>query len=153
MIRASQTALAFLAASSLAIVPQVFAGEIYKIRLSGDGNAYWTGAPNGYVVVEVDANKVTIKQSTLVSNMITGFGKWWDHPILSSRACPEENGLPSRDNCIEGSSGIVSLPPGASEKEYIYEISWNESNLVRTAKFSLKSAKAESQSKPVRRGQ
>jgi hypothetical protein len=51
---------------------------IYKVRLTGGGNAFFTGAANQWGRAEVSStNEVSLYQSTLVVNMITGLGKWY----------------------------------------------------------------------------
>ena len=62
--------------------------EEYKIRFEGGGNAAWTGAGNKYAVVKkLGRDKWIVRQTTLVSNKLTGLGKWWDHDVTASRAC------------------------------------------------------------------
>ena len=119
--------------------------EIYKIRLSGGGNAYWTGAANSYVRIETrQGNIVQLFQSTLVSNMLTGFGKWWDHPVTASRACPLTNDEWSEaTNCITGTLNTIKLPEDTNPKDFVYEFKWQENGSSQQAKADLRNAKPE----------
>ena len=111
----------------------------YKIRFSGGGNAYWTGAANKYAVVK-KMNDFTwyVKQTTLVSNMITGFGKWWDHDVTASRACLlEKDGWENSSSCIKGDGGLLVLPKNSDIKNYSIEIKWNENGAEQYVKFQI----------------
>ena len=111
----------------------------YKIRFSGGGNAYWTGAANRYAIVKkINTNTWFVRQSTLVSNMLTGFGKWWDHDVIASRACLLENdGWENSESCIKGDGGILKLPKNSDIKDYSIEIKWNENGAEQYVKFKL----------------
>ena len=91
-------------------------GTEYKIRFAGGGNAYWTGAANKYAVVtKINDFNWYIKQTTLVSNMITGFGKWWDHDVTASRACLlEKDGWEDSKSCIKGKGGLLRMILGGA---------------------------------------
>ena len=113
--------------------------EEYKIRFSGGGNAYWTGAANKYAVVK-KINDFTwyVRQTTLVSNMITGFGKWWDHDVTASRACLlEKDGWEDSKSCIKGDGGLLKLPKNRNIQDYSIEIKWNENGAEQYVKFKL----------------
>lgn len=127
---------------SVSMLSQPVHAETYKIRISGEGNAYWTGAANGYAIINIDSNnKVTIKQTTLVSNMITGFGKWWDHAVTASRACPlQANEWESTENCIVGDQDQIQIPQGSSPRNYSYEFKWSENGATQRAVVDLKKA-------------
>jgi hypothetical protein len=131
-----------IGAISLLICPVAANAETYKIRISGGGNAWWTGAANSYAVISIfDGPIVTIKQTTLVSNMITGLGKWWDHPVTASRACPFENGeWESTENCIIGVGGRIQLPADSLPTSYSYEFRWNENGSTQRAVVDIRKA-------------
>lgn len=130
----------FAITASLMATPVL--AETYKVRISGGGNAYWTGAANSYAVLKIeDGNKVIIKQTTLVSNMITGFGKWWDHPVTASRACPlQANEWESSENCVVGAGDTIQLQPDALPKSFSYEFKWTENGVTQRAVVDLKKA-------------
>ena len=111
----------------------------YKIRFSGGGNAYFSGAANRYAVVK-EMNNFTwyVRQTTLVSNMITGFGKWWDHDVTASRACLlEKDGWEDSKSCIKGDGGLLKLPKNSNIQDYSIEIKWNENDAEQYVKFKL----------------
>ncbi|KGG14147.1 MULTISPECIES: hypothetical protein [Prochlorococcus] len=136
----------FLFAIAFTVFALPASAEIYKIRLSGGGNAYWTGAANSYVRIETrQGNIVQLFQSTLVSNMLTGLGKWWDHPVIASRACPfTKDEWSEAKNCIIGTLNTIALPEGANPKDFVYEFKWEENGSTQQAKADLKNAKPES---------
>ena len=111
----------------------------YKIRFSGGGNAYWTGAANKYAVVKkISDGNWFVRQTTLVSNMITGFGKWWDHDVTASRACLlSSDGWEDTNTCIKGEGGLLKLPKGKDIKNYSIEIKWQENGAEQFVKFRI----------------
>ena len=127
----------------LLLIPLVIAlgmpalAEEYKVRFEGGGNAYWTGAGNKYAVVKrLGGDKWFVRQTTLVSNMLTGFGKWWDHDVTASRACLSANdGWGSGSDCIVGDEGFLKLPKNSDIKDYVIEIKWQENGAEQYTKF------------------
>ena len=115
------------------------AAEEYKIRFEGGGNAYWTGAGNKYAVVKrLGGDKWFIRQTTLVSNMLTGFGKWWDHDVTASRAClSTDDGWGSTTECVVGEEGFLALPKGSNIRDYVIEIKWMEDGGEQYTKFRI----------------
>ena len=124
---------------SIASLKTYAGGTEYKIRFAGGGNAYWTGAANKYAVVKkMNDSNWYIKQTTLVSNMITGFGKWWDHDVTASRACLlEKDGWEDSKSCIKGEGGLLELPKNSDIKDYSIEIKWNENGAEQYVRFRL----------------
>ena len=111
----------------------------YKIRFSGGGNAYWTGAANKYAVVKKMYDFTWyVRQTTLVSNRITGFGKWWDHDVIASRACLlGKDGWENSESCIKGDGGLLRFPENSNIQDYLIEIKWIENGAEQYAKFKL----------------
>jgi hypothetical protein len=140
--RVSSLIFAALAVSVVLVHPEALGSETYKVRFGGGGNAYWTGAANKYAVFNVNSNNmVTIKQTTLVSNMITGFGKWWDHEVTSSRACPlNSDGWENTDKCILGQGSVIQIPIGKSVKDYSFQFKWSEDGAMQSNTLDLKNS-------------
>ena len=113
--------------------------EEYKIRFEGGGNAAWTGAGNKYAVVKkLGRDKWIVRQTTLVSNKLTGLGKWWDHDVTASRAClSSEDGWGSASDCVVGAKGLLDLPEGADIRDYEIEIKWQENGGEQYTKFRV----------------
>lgn len=119
----------------------------YKIKLS-EGTAWTNLNPESWVVFEVsDGNIVAIKHSTNVVNIITGFSRWWDHPITESRACKisiEASGK-RLTHCINGvtsGSGAnqrhqLALPPDSSIHDYMFELKWQEKGKMNEALLEI----------------
>ena len=134
--------LTLLIGTVVLLNPEASRAEVCKVRISGGGNAWWTGAANKYAILTVEpTNKVTIKQSTLVSNMITGLGKWWDHTVTASRACPlKSDGWDNSQDCIQGQGIEIQIPIGKSIKEYSYQFKWSENGGTQTITIDLNNA-------------
>ena len=121
---------------------------IYKVRLTGGGNAFFTGAANQWGRAEVSStNEVSLYQSTLVVNMITGLGKWYEHTVVTSRACPvSQKGWNDSANCIEaaanvvGTANIIQLPKDANPKDYYFDLQWEESGGLHRARMDIRNA-------------
>jgi hypothetical protein len=141
---ATQILIASISASAL-MYSLASKADTYKVRFSGGGNAWWTGAANKYAIINVNENnKVIIKQTTLVSNMITGFGKWWEHPVTASRACPlNSDGWDTPQNCILGLGNEIQIPLGKSIKEYSYQFKWEEDGATQNITIDLRNATPE----------
>lgn len=112
----------------------------YKVKLS-EGNAWQNLQPESWIVIDVIAGTtVALKHSTKVFNILTGFNRWWDHPVLSIKACPLMNG--DRDDqqagCIMGSSEApgeplkVVLPEGSSLHDFSFSFTWEERGRIHT---------------------
>ena len=133
---------------SAPIYAQTAAPAIYKVRLTGGGNAFFTGAANQWGRAEVSStNEVSLHQSTLVVNMITGLGKWYEHTVVTSRACPvSQKGWNDSANCIEaaanvvGTANIIQLPKDANPKEYYFDLQWEESGGLHRARMDIRNA-------------
>ena len=133
--------IAAVAALAIGAVP-AFAGETYKIRLSGQGDVFFTGGANSYAVVKQnDDGSITAYHTTLKSNFWTGFGSWYDHETTASRACPAATtGWERPTNCIEGKGGTIQLPAGAKLSDYTIEIKYVENGAEQYAKFRVEQA-------------
>jgi hypothetical protein len=72
-------------------------------------------------------------------NLITGLSRWWDHPVLSSMACPRRpEGTSERlADCLRGSSDgpgeplRIVLPEGSSVQDYRFRFTWQESGRIQ----------------------
>jgi len=112
--------------------------EKYKVKLGG-GSAYWGGHPSFAVVKVNNSNVVSIYHTTNTVDQLLGTGKWWDHPVIASRACiVSETGWEDTSECLMGERGEISLPENADPKVYTYEIKWKESGAIQHAKFGLR---------------
>ena len=110
----------------------------HKIKLGG-GSAYWGGHPSFAVVKINSINEVNIYHTTNTVDQLLGTGKWWDHPVIASRACIiTDEGWDDANNCINGEKGVIKLPPGANHKQYTFEIKWKESGAIQHAKFGIR---------------
>lgn len=133
---------------SAPILAQTAAPAIYKVRLTGGGNAFFTGAANQWGRAEVSStNEVSLYQSTLVVNTITGLGKWYEHTVVTSRACPvSQKGWNDSAKCIEaaanvvGTANIIQLPKDANPKEYYFDLQWEESGGLHRARMDIRNA-------------
>ena len=127
------------AASLLALTAPAFAGETYKIRLTGQGDVFISGGANTYAVVKQnDDGSITAYHTTLKSNYWTGAGVWYDHATTASRACPPvAAGWDQPTNCIEGKGGTMQLPVGAKLADYTIEIKYVENGAEQYVKFRL----------------
>jgi hypothetical protein len=101
------------------------------------GNAWQTLQPESWVVLDVIGGRtVTMKHTTNSYNLITGFSRWWDHPILSIIACPASAGG-SPSDCLQGSSsgpGLplrIVLPQGAYLHDYRFSFTWQENGRIQ----------------------
>lgn len=70
-----------------ALLPSDALAAEYKIKLGG-GSAYWGGHPSFAVVTLTAPNRVSIYHTTNTVDQLFGIGKWWDHKVIASRACP-----------------------------------------------------------------
>ena len=84
---------------------------------------------------------MSLYQSTLVVNMLTGLGKWYEHTVVTSRACPvSQKGWNDSANCIEaaanvvGTANVIQLPKDANPKEYYFDLQWEESGGLHRAR-------------------
>ena len=83
-------------------------------------------------------DQVFIRHTTNTVDQFFGTGKWWDHKVTASRACPvTDDGWDDTSQCIIGKQGLIQLPEGSDEKQFVYEIKWHEGGAVRHAKFGL----------------
>ncbi len=73
--------------------------------------------------------------------MITGFSKWWDHPVIESRACritTSEEGE-ALGECLRGESPAPGRPlrlllaPGTSIHDYVFRVRWQETGRMQEA--------------------
>lgn len=106
----------------------------YKVKLS-PGNAWQNLKPESWVVLDVvRGTTITLKHSTNSYNIITGFSRWWDHPIRSITACPlhPSEGSDRSAGCLQGSSAApgeplrILLPVGTSLHDYRFTFTWEE---------------------------
>lgn len=106
----------------------------YKVKLS-EGNSWQNLQPESWMVFDaIGGTTVALMHSTKVSDILTGINRWWDHPVLSIKACPLING--DRDDrqagCIIGSSAVpgeplkVMLPEGSSLHDFSFSFTWEE---------------------------
>jgi len=122
-----------------------FRGKIYtyKIKLS-EGTAWTNLNPESWVVFDViDGTTVAIRHSTNAMNIITGFSRWWDHPITESKACKVSLGDTGKrlTDCLSGTTSgtgkaqrhLLVLPPGDTIHDYLFEIQWQEKGVRHTA--------------------
>jgi hypothetical protein len=130
-----------------AVTPAPGQRVTYKVKLS-EGSAWTNLNPESWMVFEVsDGNWVSIHHSTNVVNMITGISRWWDHPIVTSKACRISIGESGKrlTGCLSGStSGTgkalrhqLQLPAGASIHDYMFELQWQEKGELREAITSV----------------
>ena len=111
----------------------------YKVRLGG-GSAYWGGQAEFAVINVSEENAVSIYHTTNTVDQFWGTGKWWDHEVTASRAClVSETEWSDGDNCINGTKGLIQLPPDANPLDYTYEIKWVEGGAKRYTKFGMNS--------------
>lgn len=123
----------------------------YKIKLS-PGSASTNLRPESWVVVNVShapaGTSVSLRHSTNAMNLITGFSRWWDHPILASRACPlfptpGQEGSQGNGGCRSGTNPApgeplrIQLPAGTSIHDYRFAFSWRENNRIQEAVFVI----------------
>jgi hypothetical protein len=114
-------------------------GWRYKVKLS-QGVALQNLAPESWVVFDVNrGTTVTLRHTTNSVNILTGLSRWWDHPVLSSMACPlipSEGSYPLA-GCLRGSSaGLgqplrIVLPEGASLHDYRFTFTWREHGRIQ----------------------
>lgn len=119
----------------------------YKLKLS-EGTAWTNLKPESWVIFDViNGHTVTVRHSTNVVNLITGFSRWWDHPIIESRACRiriEEAGKRLSD-CINGiTSGAgdrqhhqLILPPDSTIHDFMFELKWQEQGKTQEALIEI----------------
>lgn len=98
--------------------------EILKVRISGAGYVFYDGGSNTYVIAKTRPNNsIYIYHTTLKSNYWTGFGKWHDHALMASRACPMTKGeWASSKGCIIGDRGVITFPKGEDPSDYTIDI-------------------------------
>lgn len=111
----------------------------YKVKLS-PGHAWQNLKPESWVVFDViRGTTITIKHSTNSYNIITGFSRWWDHPIRSITACPlhPSEGSDRPAGCLQGSSAApgeplrILLPVGTSLHDYRFAFTWEENGRIQ----------------------
>ena len=131
-------AIAAYAAISISLISTAQADTAkYKVKLGG-GSAYWGGHPSFAVLKINNNNEVSIYHTTNTVDQLLGTGKWWDHPVIASRACVvSEQGWDDASNCITGDKGVIKLPPEASPNKYTFEIKWKENGAIQHAKFGI----------------
>jgi hypothetical protein len=120
-------------------LPPDSGGWRYKVKLS-KGHAWQTLRPESWVVLDVIGGRtVTMKHTTNSYNLIMGLSRWWDHPVLSSVACPLwPDGAGERlADCLHGSSSgpgeplRIVLPQGASLHDYRFSFTWQEDGRIQ----------------------
>ena len=128
-----------IAALTLVAVSTPAHAETWKIRLSGAGYVFYSGGSNTYAVVKTRAeNSLYIYHTTLKSNYWTGAGKWHDHKVIASRACPVVGGeWASTENCVVGEGGTIVFPEGTNPLDYTIEIKWRENGAKLQTSFQL----------------
>ncbi|WP_152669518.1 hypothetical protein [Synechococcus sp. GFB01] len=120
-------------------------GWRYKVKLS-PGSAWRNLRPESWVVFDVIGGAtITLRHSTNVMNIITGFSRWWDHSVRSITACPLF--VADVDNrqagCLIGSSASpggplqIMLPEGASIHDYVFTFTWEEGGKIEEAVTSV----------------
>ena len=98
---------------------------LFKVSL----HSYEERQQHALVNNHCDSNNTTNNVDQLL-----GTGKWWDHPVIASRACVvSEQVWDDASNCITGDKGVIKLPPEASPKKYTFEIKWKESGAIQHA--------------------
>ncbi len=111
----------------------------YKVKLS-PGNAWQNLQPESWVVFDViRGTTVTLMHSTNSYNILTGFSRWWDHPVRSIMACPlnKSEGSDRPADCLQGSSAApgeplrIMLPEGTSLHDYRFTFTWQESGRIQ----------------------
>ncbi len=111
----------------------------YKLKLS-EGNAWQNLQPESWMIFDViGGTTVTLMHSTKISDILTGFNRWWDHPVLSIKACPLINGDGDdrQAGCMIGSSAVpgeplrIVLPEGASLHDYRFSFTWEERGKIQ----------------------
>lgn len=119
----------------------------YKIKLS-EGTAWTNLNPESWVVFEVsNGQQVSLRHTTNTVNMITGLSRWWDHPILESRACRSVPAVIGRKvgACLTGKpsatpgsgSHVFTLPAGDSIHDYLFELKWKERGAIQEARTQV----------------
>lgn len=111
----------------------------YKVKLS-DGYTWQNLKPESWMVFDViRGTTVTLMHSTKTSDILTGVNRWWDHPVLSIKACPLLNGDGDdrQAGCMTGSSAVpgeplrIVLPEGASLHDYRFSFTWAERGRIQ----------------------
>ena len=138
-----------------------FRGKIvtYKLKLS-EGSGWTNLKPESWLLITVsDGKDVTLKHSTNSVNKITGFSRWWDHPITESRACRiEATAQDQRPKaCLRGSSQKsgrnlshgFSLPPGDTIHDYLLEVKWLENKKEQEAITRVKPSEKPGSTQPM----
>jgi hypothetical protein len=128
-----------------------FRGKLvtYKFKLS-EGSAWTNTKPESWLTFEVsDGTTVTVHHSTMVLNMITSMSRWWEHPILASRACQIGVGEGGKrlQGCLTGSNTgtgqatrhQLQLPEDTSIHDYMFEIQWLENSVTQKALIRISS--------------
>jgi hypothetical protein len=114
-------------------------GWRYKVKLS-QGVALQNLEPESWVVLDVTGGTtVTLRHTTNSVNILTGLSRWWDHPVLSSMACPllQSEGSDPLSGCLRGSSSgpaeplSIVLPKGASLYDYRFTFTWREHGSIQ----------------------
>ncbi len=111
----------------------------YKVKLS-QGNAWRNLKPESWVVFDVTGGTtVTMLHTTNSYNILTGLSRWWDHPVLSSMACPRfpADARQPLAGCLQGSSSApgeplrIVLPRGSSLLDYRFSFTWQENGRIQ----------------------
>ena len=114
-------------------------GWRYKVKLS-QGVASLNLAPESWVVFDViGGTTVMLKHTTNSVNVLTGLSRWWDHPVLSSMACPlfKTDGSNRHAGCLRGRSAgprqplRILLPEGAALHDYRFTFTWQEHGRIQ----------------------
>ena len=76
--------------------------------------------------------------NNIKSNYWTGFGKWHDHAVTGSRACPMKEGeWASSEGRIISDDGVITFPKGENPKNYTIDIKWKENGAIQQISFQL----------------
>jgi hypothetical protein len=111
----------------------------YKVKLF-DGYTWQNLKTESWMVFDViRGTTVTLMHSTKTSDILTGVNRWWDHPVLSIKACPLLNGDGDdrQAGCMTGSSAVpgeplrIVLPEGASLHDYRFSFTWAERDRIQ----------------------
>ncbi|MEB3333599.1 MAG: hypothetical protein VKP70_01295 [Cyanobacteriota bacterium] len=117
----------------------------YKVKVS-EGTAWTNLQPESWLIFDVSGgHTVVARHSTFVLNMITGVGRWWDHPATELRACrvSASSSGDQLSTCVRGESPTpggplqVVLPPGTGLQDVLFRVRWQERGQDQEATLRL----------------
>jgi hypothetical protein len=110
---------------------------VYKLQTSA-GNP-WKSIRGSWAIFDVvNGQSVVIKHTTQQINQWTLYSKWWDHEVISVRACRlNKEGWEDSSSCINGNGNMVKIPENDSIFNYAFDFKWKENGAIQSSRIII----------------